>query len=121
MVDFGDATAATGQAAACSDATRAVIGGGTPDGGANIHNKIDYLTIQTTGNATDFGDLTVGRFRPAACANSTRGVFSGGYATGTTRQNVMDFVTIQTLGNATDFGDLLEATTNHMSFSGAPS
>ena len=119
--DFGNATAATGQAGACSDATRAVIGGGTSDGGTTIYNKIDYLTIQTTGDAADFGDLTVARFRSDACANSTRGVFSGGYAASSTRQNVMDFVTIQTTGNATDFGDLLEATVNHCSFSGAPS
>lgn len=119
--DFGNATAATGQAAACSDATRAVIGGGTPDGGSTLYNKIDYLTIQTTANAADFGDLTVARFRPAACANYTRGVFSGGQAASSTKQNVMDFVTIQTTGNATDFGDLLEATVNHCSFSGSPS
>tara|TARA_B100001057_G_scaffold86851_1_gene82760 strand:+ start:2939 stop:4057 length:1119 start_codon:yes stop_codon:yes gene_type:complete len=119
--DFGNATAATGQAGACSDATRAVIGGGTPDGGTTIYNKIDYLTIQTTGNAADFGDLTAARFRPDACANYTRGVFSGGNAASSTKQNVMDFVTIQTTGNATDFGDLLEATVNHCSFSGSPS
>ena len=119
--DFGNATAATGQAAACSDATRAVIGGGTPDGGNTLYNKIDYLTIQTTADAADFGDLTVARFRPAACANYTRGVFSGGQAASSTRQNVMDFITIQTTGNASDFGDLLDATVNHVSFSGSPS
>ena len=39
-----------------SDATRGVMAGGN-DGSAQT-NIIDYITIQTTGNATDFGDMT---------------------------------------------------------------
>lgn len=113
--DFGNATGVIAQGAACSDSTRGLFGGGTPDAGNTLLNRIDYLTIQTTANAADFGDLTLARFRPTACSNGTRGVFSGGQ---TSTTNVMDFVTIQTLGNATDFGDLLEPTVNHMSFSG---
>ena len=34
--------------------TRAVFGGG-----ANTVNVIDFITIQTAGNASDFGDATV--------------------------------------------------------------
>jgi len=36
----------------CSS-TRGVFGGGQPN-----TNVIQYVTIQSTGNATDFGDLT---------------------------------------------------------------
>ena len=74
--------------------SRGVFGGGST-------NVIDYITIQTTGDATDFGDLTVDRYGLAACSDGTRGVFGGGVTT-----NVIDYITIATTGNATDFGDL---------------
>jgi len=35
---------------------------------ASYGNTIDYITIQTTGNAVDFGDLLEGRGYAAACA-----------------------------------------------------
>ena len=77
--------------------------------------RIQYITIATTGNATDFGDLTVGRHAPAGVESDTRGVIGGG-ATGSgtgNYSNVMDYITIATTGNATDFGDLTVAT-NHL-------
>lgn len=53
---FGDLRAAnffcTG---ATSNATRALISGG--DAGGTLKRYIDYITIQTTGDASDFGDL----------------------------------------------------------------
>jgi alpha-D-ribose 1-methylphosphonate 5-triphosphate synthase subunit PhnG len=68
-------------------------------------NTIDYITIDTTGNATDFGDLTVTRAAGGSAASSTRAVYAGGSDAGG-RHNTIDYVTIGTTGNATDFGDL---------------
>ena len=39
-----------------SNSIRAVWAGG----GSPTKNTIDFVTIQTTGNATDFGDLSTG-------------------------------------------------------------
>ena len=40
----------------CSDATRGLRFGGVNSATA-FGNRIDFVTIQTAGNATDFGDL----------------------------------------------------------------
>ena len=89
-----------------ADATRGVIAGGEETNN-NKTNKIDYITIQTTGSGTDFGDLTVAKQEIAGFANATRGCISGG-STGSPI-NVIEYITIQTLGNGTDFGDITVA------------
>ena len=66
-------------------------------------NSIDFLAIQSTGNAQDFGDLTITKAFMAAAGNQTRSVFSRSY--NGSGSNVMDFVTIATTSNALDFGD----------------
>ena len=73
--------------------------GHTPAGG--LTNDIEFMEIQSQGNAIFFGDLTSARRFPGASSSSTRGVFGSGLST-----NVMDFVTIATKANATDFGDM---------------
>ena len=74
-------------------------------------NTIDYVTIQSLGNAQDFGDLTEKRGYGMALSSSVRGVFLGGINNpenlGT---SVIDYVTISTTGNAQDFGDLYHGT-----------
>ena len=90
---------------ACSSPTRGLFAGGYT---ASVPvNVIDYVTIDTTGNATDFGDLTSTNFGVGGCSSSTRGVFGGG-STGSAI-NRIEYVTISTVGNATDFGDLTVA------------
>ena len=42
---------------------------------------IDYIAIDTTGNAADFGDLSANREGGAAVSNKTRFVGAGGYTT----------------------------------------
>jgi hypothetical protein len=42
--------------------------GGGSNSGLPV-NVIEYVTINTTGNAIDFGDLTVSQLRLAACSN----------------------------------------------------
>jgi hypothetical protein len=69
-------------------------------------NTIDYITIQSEGNAQDFGDLTVSRSDCANISSSTRGIFAGGIIG---YSDVIDFVTIATTSNAVDFGDISAA------------
>ena len=59
-VDFGDLTRNAG-ASCTGDGTYATWNGGVQGTGTPTYytNVIDYVTIQTTGNATDFGDLSV--------------------------------------------------------------
>ena len=68
-------------------------------GGQASTNTIDYITIETTGDATDFGDLTGNTGAAAGCDNNSRGIIGHG------SNNIMDYITIGTTGNATDFGD----------------
>ena len=78
---------------------RGLFGGGnTPTATATI----DFVQIQTQGNAQDFGDLTSAR-QASGLGSATRGVFGG---TGHPNGNIMDFVTFATTSNAVDFGDL---------------
>jgi len=82
---------------------RGVWGSGMTPGTTNV---IDFVNIQTAGNATDFGDLTVARQRMnSSAASRTRGIFFGGNSA-PTRLNVIDYITIATTGNATDFGNI---------------
>lgn len=85
-----------------TSSSRGLFGGGYTGSYSNV---IDYVTIETTGNATDFGDLSVARAYIAACSSSTRCLFGGGF-TGSASSDVIDYVTFATTGNATDFGDL---------------
>ena len=57
-VDFGDLTMARYGGSGCSDATRGVFLGGS----GTESNVIDYITIQTLGNATNFGDLLLNNY-----------------------------------------------------------
>ena len=69
-------------------------------------DTIDYITIQSDGNAIDFGNLTEARSDCANISSSTRGLFAAGINPYT---NIIDFVTIATTSNATDFGDTTSA------------
>lgn len=86
---------------------RGVFGAGTLLPSYGSSNIIDYITIQTAGNATDFGDMVANNSAYGACSNGSRGLFGGGYPSGNT--NRIDYITIATTGNAIDFGDLTVA------------
>ncbi len=81
---------------------RGLFGGGGSS--PSLINTIDYIQIQSQGNATDFGDLIQQRRMPASCSSSTRGLWGGGYTP--SQVNTIDYVTISTTSNAQDFGDL---------------
>ena len=74
-LDFGDLTNANRSewSGGMSSSTRAVWAGGHSGGGTQ-QNSIEFVTIQTTGNATDFGDLTVGRRGPTSLSNGHGGL-----------------------------------------------
>ena len=67
-------------------------------------DAIDFVNIDSTGNASDFGNLSQARRSGAGTANSIHSIFAGGYLPGVA--NTIDRVLIQTTGNAADFGDL---------------
>jgi hypothetical protein len=78
---------------------RGLFAGGSNGSSLNV---IDYIAIDTTGNATDFGDLSTGLDALASCASSTRGIF----ASGSPATSAISYVTILTTGNTTSFGAL---------------
>jgi hypothetical protein len=87
---------------------RGVFGGGYTSVGVNI---LDYVNIQSQGNAIDFGDLNNSVDTPSPCSSSTRGLFAGGSTVFSPANaiNNIDYITISTTGNAVDFGDLRES------------
>ena len=76
--------------------------------GGTETNIIEYITINTPGNATDFGDCSSATYNASACSNgiNDRGVVSLGIITDGNDSNVLEYVTISSTGNATDFGDM---------------
>jgi len=128
--DFGDLLAATANAqnlGGFANETRGVFTGGyaVP---AGRENKIQYVTIASTGNAQEFGSLTTAMNGPGAgIASPTRGFTFGG-STGS-NVNTITFITTATLGNAQDFGDMTDtggfrtgasSATRGIAFPGAP-
>ena len=103
-IAFGDMDSTRGLAAA-ANTTRGLFAGGK---GPDVQNleRIFFITMASTGNATDFGNLTQGRRKPEGVTNSTRACFGGGNLEPSGRLNRIDFVTISSAGNAADFGDL---------------
>jgi len=107
---FGELSVVRNYLASCSNGNnqRGIFAGGE-DVLAAVTDVIDYITINSEGNAFDFGNLSVARDELTAVSNliGGYGVFAGG-DTGAI-SNVMDYINISALGNATDFGDLTAA------------
>ena len=60
---------------------------------------IDYITIDTIGNATTFGNLTVARSILGGVSSETRGVCAGGNSA-SGYDNTIDYITVATTSNA---------------------
>ena len=114
-LDFGDLTLGRDYIGSCSNITRGIFasGGFNPYSSSNITDIIDYVTIDTTGDATDFGNLTAVWYQASGLCDGDRGVFAGGGIAGGNAINYIDYFTIATTGNALDFGDLLENSENN--------
>ena len=104
--DFGNLLSATNNAqgmGALANATRGIFGGGYQSGSGQI-NILQFVTIDTNGNAIDFGDLDGTNYSGVVGGSSpTRGLWFGGGPRGGV--NTIQFVTIASTGNAQDFGD----------------
>ena len=70
-------------------------------------DRIDFVNINTKGDAIDFGNLTAARIGTGSCASRTRGVIGGGYEPSPALyENTIEFITIPSTGDAVDFGNL---------------
>lgn len=115
---FGTLTAVRSYLGACCDGTYGLFGGGYT--GSVVSNVIDYITVQTTSNATDFGDCSSDlSWGVSSASDGTYAVFCGGNQTQTA--SVIDRVTTATAGNATDIGDLSVDRRHSAASSGSPS
>lgn len=84
--------------------TRALFAGGeTP----TFVNTIDYITVETAGNATDYGDLTSASEDGSGAGTYTRAIF-GGFRNPSISA-IIEYCSPDTLGNTADFGDLTQA------------
>ena len=108
--DFGNLSEARYWTSSHASRTRGIWGGGAVSPTSpNRTDRIDFVTIASTGNATDFGNLDASRYGLGSCSNQTRGMFAGGYQTPGSQISNLDYITIASTGNASDFGDLTVA------------
>ena len=114
---FGDLTTGRCQSFSMSSPTRGVFGAGmftisVAASGTTYTNVIDYVTIQSRGNAIDFGDIITARVSGSygnAGNSSTRGIIcSGDAASGD--DNELSYITLASKGDAIDFGDSIDKT-----------
>jgi len=95
--------------------TRGLFGGGESP---SLQDRIDFINVDSTGDASDFGDLSFARRNLRNMSDRTRMIFSGGYTSGpATFYNTLEFVTMSSQGDVTDFGDLTVARSRHAGFS----
>ena len=79
-VDFGGvSTFDKFQGAHCSNSVRGIWAGGQMHNPYHLTSAIEFLTIESGGNAIDFGGtLFEGLREPTGACNQTRGIFAGG-------------------------------------------
>ena len=91
--------------------TRGIFMGGYQPGSGD-KDDIEFINVDTTGNATDFGNLTEARrAQGGAVGSRTRALCVGGRDS-PVNECVIDFVTIASTGNAIDFGDITNGVSN---------
>ena len=107
--EFGNLTSSRFGNTGVSNSTRGISLGGSA-GPSTINagiNEIEYVTIQSLGDAVDFGDLVQELASIQSCQSQTRGIISGGKEdSSNAAQNGIEYITMSTLGNAKDFGDM---------------
>ena len=106
--DFGGVTTYNKfQGAHCSNSVRGIWAGGQMHNPYHLTSAIEFVTIESGGNAIDFGGtLFEGLREPTGACNQVRGIFAGGI--NPNGVNTIQFVTIAASGNSQDFGDLTE-------------
>ena len=108
MSDFGDLSTVNTYLTASSNGTRGLfMGGYYSDSGNIVVNRIEYITVGTTGNVTDAGDLTQAKADTVGASNGTNAfVFGGFILSGWAELDEIDYVAIVSTSNASDFGDI---------------
>ena len=88
--------------------TRGIWFGGEGPTSPAPRNTIQFVNVDSTGNAIDFGDLSQARTELMAASSRVRAFAIGGFLGGqpTNYSNALDMVTIASTGNATDFADV---------------
>ena len=93
--------------------TRGMFAGFFNDSDANL--TVDYVQINTTGNAVDFGDMiSPVQFYGGATSSRIHSYYFGGQGPSSPNNvntNQIQYWTISSTGNATDYGDLTTAVT----------
>jgi len=83
--------------------TRGVFAGGLDDPSSpSSQDDMDYINVETTGNAIDFGNLTVSKYYGAGFGSRTHG-FMAAAAPGS---NTVERWVVASTGNAEDYSDL---------------
>ena len=82
---------------------RGLFGGRSP----SPNQVIDFIHIQTKGDAINFGEMVSGNAIRAGMSNGTRGLFAGGSPNPYT--DAIDYIAIASGGNCADFGNLTVA------------
>ena len=90
--------------------TRGLWFGGEGPGSPAPRNTIQFVNVDSTGNAVDFGDMSQVRTDLSAAASRVRAFAIGGFlgSQPTNYSNALDMVTIASTGNATDFADVTQ-------------
>ena len=74
-------------------------------GGPSATDRIDFVNVDSTGNAIDFGNLLGNEQYTRGYGNRTRGLWAQSVAPVTDQ---IEFITIAQQGNSQDFGDLTQ-------------
>ena len=86
--------------------SRGIFAAGSGNPAVN-KDTIDFINIQSTGNAVDFGNMSATIARPGGVANSTRGLLVGGSGPSSPYYlNSIEYITMSSLGNSEDFADV---------------
>ena len=111
--DFGNLTEARGNGMfGISSRTRGLFGCGYDAGPNTSTNRIDYVTISSTGHAEDFGDAKYKVEGACGFSNGTRGVFAFGFQrTDWASKKEMQYFTIASTGHVEDTG--IDITIDH--------
>ena len=113
-IDFGDMTVTVYGGGGCGSETRAnFFGGRLAPGSSGFTDRIDLVTIASSGGGVDYGDLVGTTVHTAGCSSSTRGFKVGAY----NLNNDIEFWEIETGGQAIDFSHLTSGRHTHQCFS----
>ena len=113
-IDFGDMTVTVYGGGGCGSETRAnFFGGRLAPGSSGFTDRIDSVTIASSGGGVDYGDLVGTTVHTAGCSSSTRGFKVGAY----NLDNDIEFWEIATGGQAIDFSHLTSGRHTHQCFS----